>query len=48
MLLPGRIGDHQHHGIESQGMTHVHRSHKMADVGRIERATEQSDSQGHG
>ena len=29
-------------------MTHVDRCDQVADVWRIERATEQSDSQGHG
>ena len=47
-LLPGHARDHQHHKVEVQGMTHVHRSDEMPDVRWIEGAAEEPDSQGAG
>ena len=43
LLLPGNVGDHQDHGVESEGVTDVDGGDEMADVGRIEGPAEQAD-----
>jgi hypothetical protein len=42
-LLPRHVGDHQHHTIESQGVSDVDRGDQMTDVWRVERAAEHPD-----
>ncbi|MCU1397995.1 MAG: hypothetical protein JWN62_1104 [Acidimicrobiales bacterium] len=48
LFLPGHVGHHQYHHIESQGMAHVDCGHEVTDVRGIERAAEQSDTSRHG
>ena len=43
-LLPGHVGNDEQHAVEVQGVAHVDGGDEMADVRRVERASEHAES----